>query len=239
MEFIRVDANTIRCVLTEDDLNAHGVHMSDFLENNDSARELIDYLLAKSMEELNYKKSGEMISINIVPLPENSVALTFTDASNELKQVLKQLVDLAHKLNVDKGPSPEYTKKSMALDKEIKKLLAKYTGKLTNKQGFSFDYLAFRFNNINEVLKYSRAINIRKEAFVALSSLYRIDDGGYYLTINRGAMDQSRFQYMGVSALEYASLETAFEPTEYWIKEHCKPVIMDNAIEVLRLVGEK
>ena len=164
MEFIRVDKRTVKCVLTQEDLNAHGVQLSDFVENSDSARELIDYLLDKMINELHYKKNGEMVSINIVALPENSIALTFSDATEDFKQVFRQLVALASRINSENGgEKDDVTKSALKLDKDVKRLLAKYGNTIQDKRTPDYDYLVFEVDSVKKVRDYADGINIKKE----------------------------------------------------------------------------
>ncbi len=237
MEFIRVDKRTVKCVLTEEDLSAHGVQLSDFFENSDSARELIDYLLDKMINELNYKKNGDMISINIVALPENSIALTFSDATEDFKQVFRQLAALANRINSENDiGKDDMTKSALKLDKDVKRLLAKYGNTIQDKRKPDYDYLVFEADSIEKARDYAGSINIRKEYLVALSNLYRREDGGYYFVLCRGAMHPARFRYLAILALEFFKFKTTNPEFENWLNEHCKAVVLDNAIEVLSLI---
>lgn len=243
MKFIRLDKNTIRCVLTKEDLDAHGVNMTDFVEHNQSAKELIDYLLEESMKELDYKRTGEMISINVTPLSESSIALTFSDASNELREMVKHLVAMAKALNLDKEPTSDFDKKvkDKILDTELNKITSKING--DNSAGVykaELDYFAYQFKSLNDVIAYVKALDLGDNPIVAVSNLYRCSDGdGYYLTVIKGATSQREFNYMGITALEFGKLISANMITQASMHEHNELVIQDKALDTLNeLIGE-
>lgn len=236
MKFIRLDENTVRCVLSKADLDDHGVAMSDFVEHNQSAKELIDFLLNKIIQELNYVKKGEMISINVMALPEDSIALTFSDASNELRAMIKHMVEIFKSLNLDKEPMDNNEKriKDAMIDEELQKISLRLAGGVPTVT--DFDYFAFKFSSLKDAISYSKTLNIKDNRMVASTNLYRCsgEKEDYYMTMYRGSMEQAYFNYMGLSALEFAVLESANEITQFVIDEHHSLIIAEDAIETLR-----
>lgn len=237
MKFIRLDEKTIRFVLSKEDLEDHGVAMSDFIENNQSAKDLIDFLLKKSIHELDYVKEGKMITINVTPLPEDSIALTFYDSSDELIEMVRHAVEIFKNYYFNKGFTDQNEKliKDAMIDEEFQKISHKLSGR---KSSQNYDYFAFRFSSLENVIKYAKALGIDDNRMVASTSLYRSHDkwDGYYLTMNKGAMDQAKFNYMGLSCLEFGRLESSDVSIQAFIDEHYRLIIDDNAIEALRRI---
>lgn len=235
MKFIRLDEKTIRFVLTKEDLDDHGVAISDFIENNQSAKKLIDFLLKKSIQELDYVKEGKMITINVTPLPEDSIALTFYDSSDELIDMVRQVVEIFKNsyLNKEHMDKDEKFIKDAMIDEEFQKISLKLSGALNTRD---FNYFAFHFSSLKHAIQYAKTLNIQDKRMVASTSLYRCNGNkeGYYITMFRGSMDQGRFNYMGLSGLEYGYLESANEMTQAHIEEHYPLIIAEDAIETLR-----
>lgn len=231
MKFIKLNSSTVRCFLSKEDLEAHGVQLTDFIEHNQSAKELIDYLMHKSMQELGYERKGEMITINVMPMPEDAIVLTFSDDSEELREIVRHLIEVAKSLNLDADEGDKEIKNAI-IDEAVQKISGRL---MRGSYSTEFDSFAFKFASLKDAINYAKAVSFRMGRMLALSSLYRRPNSDeYYITFERGAMDSVRFNYLGVCAMEFGSIISVHELSTARIREHNTQVIEDDAIEKLQ-----
>jgi len=91
-----MDDNSIRCLLTAEDLEENGLELEDFFHNNENARHFLQTVVERAREEVGYEFSGGALAMQLVPLPENELLITFSEKndsfmkgiSNFLKNIL-------------------------------------------------------------------------------------------------------------------------------------------------------
>ncbi len=83
MEFKRINDVTIRCILTPEDMKEYNLELDDFFNNNDKFRTIITDILMKAKEEIDYEVNENALSVQIMPLPSKSIAITFSDTPED------------------------------------------------------------------------------------------------------------------------------------------------------------
>lgn len=90
MKFKRINEDTIRCIITEEDMIEHGVNVDDFLRNRGNAREFLHEIVERASEEIGYEVHSGMLSMQVMPLPSNALAVTFSEQNeNSLNNIIE------------------------------------------------------------------------------------------------------------------------------------------------------
>ena len=80
MTFKRINQDTVCCILTEDDMLEYGVELEDFIMNKEKVQEVLHNIVERAVDELGLDmQRGGMLSLQIMPLPDNSVSIIFSE----------------------------------------------------------------------------------------------------------------------------------------------------------------
>ena len=83
MKFIRLNKGTVRCILTEEDMEEYGIGIDDFIEQSDQASDFIHELLERAGAEVGDISKSGMVTLGIMQMPGGKVSITITDAGME------------------------------------------------------------------------------------------------------------------------------------------------------------
>ena len=77
MEFKKIDDKKFQCLLFEEDLEENNISLDDFFRNDtEKIHGLLDVVMEEARKEIGIAPSGEMISLQLAPQPNNSLLLT-------------------------------------------------------------------------------------------------------------------------------------------------------------------
>ena len=92
MRFKRISTDTVRCIITQDELKENGLDMDDFLSNNGRTEEFLRKMIEQAEQEVGFKVQGGPLTIQVAVLPENKLALTFSEKqAGNLMELLEGL----------------------------------------------------------------------------------------------------------------------------------------------------
>ena len=77
MKFQRIDEDTVCCLLTEEDIQEHGLETQDFLMDREKVHGFLETIVEQAKEEEGYESRSGMLAMQIAFLPDNGVAITF------------------------------------------------------------------------------------------------------------------------------------------------------------------
>ena len=83
MTFKRIDESTIRCIVTEEDMEENGLELDDFFTQSDKAQDFLREIVEQASEEVGYDSGQGMVSLQIVPLPNHALAITFSESESK------------------------------------------------------------------------------------------------------------------------------------------------------------
>ena len=92
MTFKRIDESTIRCIVTEEDMEENGLELDDFFTQSDKAQDFLREVVEQASEEVGYDSGQGMVSLQIMPLPNHGLAITFSESeSKEWQDVMENI----------------------------------------------------------------------------------------------------------------------------------------------------
>lgn len=229
MTFQKLDDNTVRCILSEEDMNEHGLRIEDFFVNKDKARNFLEDVVKQAQDEVGYEATGDTLAMQVMPLPHNGLAITFSERSDQALQNmlghLRSAIDGIMEEDVDAMMDQMCEHVAEAAQKELKKEKKK---KKKAKKTFFRVYCFDSFSNVEQFCQsVSTELNVK-------SQLYKDDvNGKYYLTVEKGRLSAKNLEKICYGATEFATLVSKEEGYIEYCKEHYICMIKKGAVHVI------
>lgn len=78
MKFTKIDENTVRCVVSQEEMEAYDVELEDFVKKNKKVKDFVELLIDKAGDEVGYEHAQGMMQLQLQPLPRRGLAITFS-----------------------------------------------------------------------------------------------------------------------------------------------------------------
>lgn len=225
MKIERIDDKTVKCYISNEELEELEITYKDFILRSERAKEVVEDIIEQAMEEVGYKPPEFAMDMQIMVLPDKGMMLTLSERSPEdLKKnpmLQEYLKEMQKTLEEHFGDIAQIAKKVKEPTAETQK---------TQKQQMP-DFAVFAFDSIRQLSDFAAILpkNMRM-----ISSLYKMDDI-YYLYLEKGGASYERYSRACIHALEYAVLYGATEEKIRYIQEHGECIIEEKAIVKVRL----
>lgn len=225
MRIERVDEKTVKCFLSNEELEEYEIDYKDFVMRSEKAKEVVQEIIEQATEEVGYKPPKFAFDLQIMMVPDQGLVLTFSERDpdvrdgeqlieclKEMKRILQKTKDIAGQIPVEAKTTGE-TEKTENRETPVRP-----------------DYAVFVFSSLRNVMDYAAALpaNLRVD-----SELYELE-GLYYLYLGKGHASYERYSRACIQALEFAALYTAEESRVLQLKEHSICLIAEKAVRKLR-----
>ena len=222
MRFKRISTDTVRCIVTQDELKENGLEMDDFLSNNGRTEEFLRKMIALAEQEVGFKVQGGPLTIQVAVLPENKLALTFSEKQvGNLMEILESLRSAMSNL-------------SNAVNDKTKEKVSKEPVTIAKKNLYMLE-----FTDLDSLQAFCAGLADDIEEQLQMNSeLYLLEDENVYcLILRRGEMDEKQVCRIMSASIEFMDAVSAHEGQVAYIREHGKIVLTDHAIsQMQRLV---
>ena len=218
MRFKRISTDTVRCIVTQDELQANGLAMDDFLSNDGKTEEFLRKMIALAEQETGFKVQGGPMTIQVAVLPENTLALTFSEKQGgNLMELLEGLRAAMSNLSEAANDKARQREEQEALPERKDAYLLEFSD-VTSLHAFC----AGLASGIEETLRMDSALYMLKEEHT------------YCLIIQRGEMDEKAVCQIMAASLEFMDAVSAQEGQVAYIKEHGACILPERAITTLQ-----
>jgi len=225
MKIERVDERTVKCFLSNEELEEYDIDYKDFILRSEKAREVVQEIIEQAEEQVGYKPPRFAFDLQIMMLPDQGLLLTFSEKDadyrdgEQLIECLKEMKQILERAKDKIGVAAAGGGSREAIPEQPKRQPVQRP-----------DFAVFSFSVLTNVMSYAAAIptNLRME-----SELYEMD-GYYFLFLRKGYASYERFSRACVQAMEFGSLYTADEGKTTPIKEHGTCLIDAKALRKLR-----
>lgn len=226
MKIERIDDKTVKCFISNEEMEEYEITYKDFVIRSDRAREVVEEIIEQAEEEVGYQPPKFAFDLQIMVLPEKGMVLTFSEKDSE----------------EDKIPDADGNQMLMDCLKEMKEILLEKKKQLSEeastlgkKKQEKPNFAVFAFENLRDVMSYAEALptNLRIQ-----SSLYEMN-GSYYLYINKASAAYKRYSRACIQAMEFGQLYAAELQKVSYLWEHANCLIAENAVKKLRKVLNK
>ena len=234
MKIERVDDKTVKCFLSNEELEEYDIDYKDFVLRSEKAKEVVREIIEQATEEVGYKPPQFAFDLQIMMLPEQGLLLTFSEKEpfegkegeqiveylRQMKNILQQAKD---KLGIADGASAQESGQTSLGVGQGGQQSAK------DAQGRP-DYVIFAFASLSRVMEYAAVL---PGTLRVKSCLYKMGDI-FYLYMQKGAASYERYSRACIQALEFASLYAADESRLLLLREHGECIIEERALKKLR-----
>lgn len=219
MRYKKINEATVQCIITAEDMLEYGLTLSDIFERNEKGEGFLRDIIERAHDEVGYMINGENIAMQITPLQNKGLVVTFT---NEGPAGFRDI--LQHLKEVLQGVSAELSKQ----DEPIQQ------GAVVEQPAEEYDEnrRMFVFATLRQVMRYTAAIpsNISVK-----SHLYKVDEA-YYLVIEKNKLSYRMFNKISAQAVEFGNLIAVSEERMQYLDEHGEYLIADRAVSKLRRI---
>lgn len=231
MRIERVDDKTVKCFLSNEELDEYEIDYKDFILRSDKAKQVVHDIIEQAVEQVGYKPPKFAFDMQIMMLPDQGLLLTFSESDStnipNAQQILEYLKEMKQALQGTKGQLGITDNSEIFGGGLIENSQSEQTGVTQDARPGS---AIFVFENLRQVMDYAGALpgNLRVR-----SALYETD-GLYYLYLQKGSASYERYSRLCIQALEFGQLYGADEMLLLPLQEHGSCLIAEKALQKLR-----
>lgn len=210
MKAERINKDQIRFMLGKKDLQERQLDMKELTYGSDKTKALFEDMMHTAQDEFGFDVSGKPLMIEAIPISEDSLMITVTKVSGAGE------MGMLFGSNIPDGRMAEEEKE-------------RRTPEGSQQPSAAGQPVIYIFDTFELLCQAARQV----PADMPLkNSLYREEDGTYYLMVYYNKLDK-RTKYLMTMLSEYYSdvLDAAYG--ELMVKEHCRPVIRARALQKL------
>ncbi|MBR1478516.1 MAG: adaptor protein MecA [Lachnospiraceae bacterium] len=230
MKIERVDEKTIKCFLTNEELEEYHIDYKDFLLRSDRAKEMVREIVEMAMQEVNFQPPQYAFDLQIMMMPEQGLLLTFSEKDpfegKDLMQLMEYLKCMRDLLNVARekiGLPPIGTEQGAQADQAAQ--IAQ------NKTRKGPEFAIYEFDSIQGIMEYASAV---PKTLRVDSALYKFNES-YFLIMSKGSASDDRYIKACVQVLEFGSMYSSDTETLDYLREHGECLIAEKALKKLRI----
>ena len=181
MKIERIDDKTVKCFLSNEELEEYDIDYKDFVTRSDKAKEVVQEIIEQAEEEVGYKPPKYAFDLQIMMLPDEGLVLVFSEKEPlenkngaQLLQALQEMKRVFEEKKAEIGATLGKQAKEETENNARKNKKAKGKAEEAAKPQFAI----FAFRNIGRVIEYAAVLpaNLRIN-----STLYRMEDGTCYV----------------------------------------------------------
>jgi adapter protein MecA 1/2 len=217
MRFKRISTDTVRCIVTKDELEENGLEMDDFLSNTGRTEDFLRKMITQAQEEVGFKVQGGPMTIQVAVLAENTLALTFSEKqSGNFLELLESLRAAMNNL-------------SNAVNEKVQEQAG-------NTPASEKDTFLLEFDDLDALSAFCAGLPENSEEGLAMDSeLYRMEDEGTYcLILHRGLLDEKGVCRIMSASIEFMDELSVDETQVAYIREHGTCVLKNHAISQMQ-----
>lgn len=214
MKFEKIDDKTVKCFLSNAELEQYEISYKDFVMRSEKVRSLLEDVVHRAAEEVGYRILQNAFDLSVMMMPDIGMVLTFSERNGEIDGMPGAMLD---GMIEEQQVEDEIEADIQTLEKE-KREAAKLPGGAV-----------FVFRELKDVCDYARGV---PEGITVNSSLY-VSGGSYYLILEQGNADYENYSRACIRAMEFGVLHSAERGRILYIREQEKCLILEKGIEKL------
>ena len=223
MEFSR-DGKTIRCVISEEEIEELGYTIDDIISNGTRTQEFMNQIFDLAEEEFQTKFDLGIKAVRADILPDHTISLTFSEHPGS-EGMMEHIKDIVNGL-LNTIPKQKWD--------EIKAI--KDNGKMQAEDNEGANppkiIILFAFEDLDILMRYAK--NVQMES-VPFNQLYKLD-GIYFLMLDMTDCEELEVKRLSALTDEYATDIFVGAEKRAFIYEHGKPILVERALEQLRCI---
>lgn len=237
MKFRRIDEDTVRCIVSKEDMQEYGIVLEDFFNNKGKIHDFLHEIVERAEQEIGYEPKEGLLSMQIIPISQNTISITFSEqVSDDYEDIMNAFKDSVGDLleegdnysQVIDEDSDEYIEEAeeeedIDFGANVSSQIAGIDSSLTIMIGL---------NSLERMAEFCRVLNIER---TVKSELYRLNNKGLYcLIIDKDRMSVETMKYILLLAVEYTSNITDEEKIISYVRDHGEVIIEKGAYRILK-----
>ncbi len=224
MKIERVDDKTVKCFLSNEEMEEYEIDYKDFILRSEKAKQVVHDIIEQAAQQVGYKPPRFAFDMQIMMLPDQGLLLTFSESDTaaipDARQILEYLKDMKQTL--------QRTKEQLGIAEDT--VQAEESKQAEAPAAVKPEKAVFAFESIPQCMNYAGALpaNLRVK-----SALYEMD-GRYYLYLEKGSASYRRYSRACIQGLEFGGLYSAEETALLSVQEHGECLIAEKALQKLR-----
>lgn len=234
MTFKRLDDNTIRCIVSEQDMADYGLKLEDFFTNKDKARNFLETVVKQAQEIVGYETSGDTLAMQVMPLPQNNLAITFSEkAQDNIHDMLGHIRSAMEEIK--NGDLLGLMKPAQTISDDCEIYEDEKKEKKKKKKGKKTFFRVYQFRSYEDIEHFCATI---PEEHSVKSQLYKdITTNNYYLCIEKGRLSIKTLEAVCFRATEFSNCVSTQENYMEYCKEHYMCIMKKNAVKhIMKLI---
>lgn len=233
MRFERIDDKTIKCFISNEELDEFQIDYKDFIVRSEKAREVMQEIIEKAEEAVGYKPPKFAFDLQIMMVPDQGLLLTFSEKdpmdTKEGAKLMEYLKEM--KQAMEKGLFPKLEEGTSETPNTTPQAKEQPKNQAADSQPAKPTKSIFVFDNIHSLMEYAA---ILPSTLRIHSELY-VMNGVYYLYLEKGSASYERYSRACVQAMEFSFDFIADEQRLLHLKEHGECLIPEKAIKKLSM----
>ncbi len=82
LKFTKINDNSIRCLISREEMNAQGIDLDELMDNRGKAEEFLRYILQQARYEVDFQTTGEALNVQLTVMKDGDVSLMISDDQN-------------------------------------------------------------------------------------------------------------------------------------------------------------
>ncbi|MCM1268888.1 MAG: adaptor protein MecA [Bacteroidales bacterium] len=209
MKYKKINEATVQCIVSADDMAEYGLALSDIFERSERGEEFLRVIIERAHEEVGYQISGGNIAMQITPLKNDGLVVTFTDERPaDFRGMLQHIKEALQSLSEELSDQEEAARL------------------------FDDNRRMFVFASLHQAMQYAAAI---PNTYSVKSHLFK-EGEDYYLVLEKGRLSYKTFNKISAQAVEFGNLIAVSEERLQYLEEHAECLIRDRAVSRLRRI---
>lgn len=235
MKIERIDDKTVKCFLSNEELEQYDIDYKDFVTRSEKAREMVQEIMEQAAEEVGYKPPQFAFDLQIMMMPEQGMILTFSEKEpidmKNADQIMECLRDVKQMLQKKR----EEMEANSGKPNDVAVVEEKRPARTEKVSVTRPEDAVFVFDRLASVMEFADILpaNLRVR-----STLY-VMNSEYYLYIQKGGAAYERYGRACIQAMEFGYLYTAERDQILHLKEHGECLIAEQALKKLRMNSGK
>lgn len=226
MEFSRDGEHTIRCVITEEEIEELGYTIDDIISNGERTQEFMNCIFDMAEQKLQIKFETGIKTVHADILPNHTVSLTFSEHMGT-ENVMEHIKDILNGL-LSTIPKEKWDEIKAMKNQDISKI-----SKMTENEERAFRIIVlFLFEDLEILMRYAKQVRIEH---IPYNQLYKFENA-YFLMIDMTDCKEEEVRCLSALTDEYAADIFVGADKRAFIYEHGTPIIKERAIEQLKLI---
>lgn len=226
MKFTRINENAIRCVISHEEMDEHGIDLEELMDDRAKAEEFLRYILQQARYEVDFVTTGDALNVQLSVTQDGDVSMMISDDQNmaiqamlmAFKEKLREFQEAIESKRLNREQVQD------ALARELEKSTREILTEAADSDPLAMDVWA-EVEDLDKCIRLAKVLTYLGDV---PSKLYKMDER-YYLQMSL-VQTKRQMAHNVFSITEYAINMFADGPGIGCIEEHGTKILDGHAL---------